>query len=119
MTFVDELLSEFEFEINGDKTFIIKDGKVLEDSLANKIDFKKFIGERAGERWDFKEGESRKGTGNNNDDNPDGGIGGKAKYSGPKLTSEDDYMKAMKEAKTPEEKSAITMEWNNNPANIL
>jgi hypothetical protein len=111
---VDELISQHQFEIKGDKTLIIKDGKVMEDPHGNIIDFKKYVSEKASYVWDFKEGEARKGTGNNNDN--DGNSGAKKGYQGPAIESSEQYMKLMAEAKDEETKMEITKAYNESPA---
>jgi len=110
---IDELISQHQFEVKGEKTLIIKDGKVMEDPHGNLVDFKKYVSEKASYVWDFKEGEARKGTGNNNDDDS---TGAKKGYQGPAITSSEQYMEAMAKAKDDNEKMEITKAYNESPA---
>lgn len=112
---IDELISQYQYEIKGDKTLIIKDGKVMEDPHGNKVDFKKFVSEKASYVWDFKEGDSRKGTGNSNDNDGDK-SGAKKGYQGPAIDSSEKYMELMAAAKDETEKMEITKAWNESPA---
>lgn len=104
-----ELGSEYDFEIKENKLLVIKDGKVLEDPHGNMIDFKEIVKNKASEVWDFKQGENRQGTGNSND-RGEGGNGGKG-YTGQKPKTQDEYVKFIQDAKTPEERIAITNVW--------
>lgn len=115
---VDELISQHQFEVKGDKTLIIKDGKVMEDPHGNMVDFKKFVSEKASYVWDFKEGDKRQGTGNNNDgDSNSGAI--KKGYQGPAIDSSEKYMDLIGKAKDETEKLEITKAWNESPANKM
>ncbi len=116
---IDELISSHEFEINGDKTLIIKDGKALEDPHGNKVDFKKYVAEKASLMWDFKEGTPRAGTGNNNDGDDGASKGAKKGYQGPAITSPDQYLELMGKAKDEAEKIEITKAWNQSPENKM
>lgn len=110
---IDELISQHQFEVKGDKTLIIKDGKVMEDPHGNLVDFKKYVSEKASYVWDFKEGEARRGTGNNNDN--DDATGAKKGYQGPAITSSEQYMELMAKAKDDNEKMEITKAYNESP----
>ena len=103
--FIKDLGSEFEFEEKDGKLLIIKDGKVQEDNHGHMIDFKELVKERASTLWDFHQGESRQGTGNNNDQ---GGAAGGQGYTGKKPSNDEEYLKMIDEAKTEEEKINIT-----------
>lgn len=111
---VDELISQHQFEIKGDKTLIIKDGKVMEDPHGNLVDFKTYVSEKASYVWDFKQGDARRGTGNNNDDEG-GNSGAKKGYQGPAITSSEQYMELMAKAKDDAEKMEITKAYNESP----
>lgn len=111
---IDELISQHQFELKGDKTLIIKDGKVMEDPHGNLVDFKKYVSEKASYVWDFKEGEARRGTGNNNDG--DDKTGAKKGYQGPAIASSEQYMELMAKAKDEAEKIEITKAYNESPA---
>jgi len=113
---INELLNEYTFETKGEEILISKENKLLEDVHSNRIDFKKFVTEKASSNWDFKEGESKKGTGNSNDNANSQNVN---KYKGPALLSADDYTKAIQTAKSDDEKIEITKVWNENPANKL
>lgn len=114
--FLNELEANHEFEIKDNKILILKEGKLKEDAHGNMIEFNKFLTESASMNWDFKEGEKRKGAGNNNEGDNGGGAGEK-KYSGPPIVNSDQYMAAIKDAKTPEEKQEITKVWNEHESN--
>lgn len=107
--FMRELGSEYEFEIKEGKVLVIKDGKLVENAQGYAVDFKDIVKTRASELWDFKQGEPRSGTGNNNDGNS-GGAGGKG-YSGPRPRNAEEYSKMISEAKTLEEKQGIMQVW--------
>lgn len=115
---IDELINSHQFEIKGEKTLIIKDGKVLEDPHGNMVDFKKYVSEKAANMWDFKEGQQRQGTGNSNDNNGSA-QGAKKGYQGPVINNADEYMSAMGKAKDDTEKMDITKAWNESPANKM
>lgn len=118
---VDELISQHQFEIKGEKVLIIKDGKVLDDPHGNVVDFKTYVSEKAGLMWDFKEGDAKRGTGNNNDDDNGAGAGSGAKkgYQGPAITSAEQYMELIGKAKDDTERVEITKAWNESPTNKM
>lgn len=113
---VDELISQHQFEIKGDKVLIIKDGKVLDDPHGNVVDFKTYVSEKAGLMWDFKQGDPKRGTGNSNDDDNGTGTGAKKGYQGPAITSSEQYMELIGKAKDDNERIEITRAWNENSA---
>lgn len=115
---IDELITSHQFEIKGEKILIINDGKVLTDPHGNIVDFKNYVSEKAGLMWDFKEGQERKGTGNNNDGD-DKGEGAKKGYQGPAITSSEQYMDLIGKAKDETERIEITKAWNESPANKM
>jgi len=108
---LNELGSEYEFEIKDGKTLVSKNGKLLEDAHGNMIDFKEIVKAKASDVWDFKEGTQRQSAGNNNDATGNKSDGNKV-YTGPVPTNQDEYMKLMGEAKDDNTKMAITKEWN-------
>jgi len=107
--FLKELGDDFGFEIIDGKTVVTKDGKVLEDVHGNRIDFKEIVKSRASELWDFKQGEQRQGTGNNN--NAGTAAGANKGYSGPAPKDSAEYSRMIGEAKTLEEKQGIMESW--------
>lgn len=109
---LNELGSEYEFEIKDGKTLVSKNGKLLEDAHGNMIDFKEIVKAKASDVWDFKEGTQRQSAGNNNDAANAGKGSDGVKYTGPVPTNQDEYMKLMGEAKDDGTKIEITKAWN-------
>lgn len=111
---VDEILSEFEFEFKdgSDKPLILKregdKSKVYEDGHGHPVTFEALIKGKSENFWDFKHGQGRKGTGNNNDD---GGSDTGGKYTGPAPKNESEYVDFISKAKSEEEKIEITDMW--------
>lgn len=108
---IRELETEYEIEVlEGGKKILKKDGKVVEDSHGHPISFESVVKDKASMLWDFKQGESRGGAGNNNDD--DGAQGGKAKgYKGPLPKTEDEYLKMISELKEESAQIELTKAW--------
>lgn len=108
---IKELESEFEYEIlDGGKKILKKDGKVVEDSHAHPISFESIVKEKASLLWDFKQGEERRGTGNNNETGGDNSGSAKG-YKGPLPKNEDEYLKIVNELTDESAKVALTKEW--------
>ena len=109
---LNELGSEYEFEIKDGKTLVSKNGKLLEDAHGNMIDFKEIVKAKASDVWDFKEGTQRQSAGNNNDAGSGNKSDGNKVYTGPVPTNQDEYMKLMGDAKDDNTKMEITKVWN-------
>lgn len=109
--FLNELSSEYGFEIQDGKILVTKDGKILEDAHGNMIPLKDIVKNRASELWDFQQGEQRAGTGNNNNAAGANGGSGDKKYSGPAPKDATEYSKMIGEAKSVEEKQGIMEAW--------
>jgi hypothetical protein len=116
---IDELLAEHKFETKDGKTFVHNaKGELMKDAHLHPIEFKNFINDKVVERWDLKEGAAKRAPGNSNDDNDDANKD--KKYSGPVISSVDEYSKAMASAGTDEKlKIDITKHWNENQANKM
>lgn len=97
-------LKGYEYEIQGDKVIVLKDGKVLEDDHGNRIPFDKIVKETANKYYDFHVTDPKSSPGN-----------GKAGSEGatPKLEivvpkTEQEYAAAIADTtKTLEERGAI------------
>lgn len=87
--FLKDLTSEYDFEITDGKTFISKDGKLLENAHGHMLDFKDVVKAKASEVWDFQTGEARNSAGNNNNA---AAAGTDKTYKGPVPKSDDEYM---------------------------
>jgi hypothetical protein len=111
--FMKDLGDEYGFEVKDGKILILKDGKVLEDKHGHMVEFKDIVKSMANERWDFAEGEPRKGTGNSNDDSGDKG-GNKGGYKGPIPKNDTEYMDLIGKAKDDNERIQITEAWTAN-----
>lgn len=106
--FLDRI-KQFDYEIkDGKKIVLQKDAegnlKALLDEHAHPVAFESLVKQKAASLFKFKEGEPKKGTGNNNDD-PGSGTKG---YTGPVPKSESEYMKLMSETKDEATQIAIT-----------
>lgn len=62
--FVNKLKS-YEFDIQGDKIIVMKDGKVVEDAHGNRIPFEKIVKQTAEQYYDFHVAEPRTSAANN------------------------------------------------------
>lgn len=110
-TLVDKLRG-YDYEVKEDgKIVVLKkegdDWKVLTDDHKHPISFEAMVKQHAESYWDFKQGQPRKGTGNNNDDAGSGQKG----YSGPIPKSEAEYQDALKNAPDEDTKIEITKAW--------
>lgn len=106
--FLDQLGSEYGFEMVEGNLLVTKDGKVLEDAHSNRIPLKDIVKKHASELWDFQEGTQRTGTGNNNNGGGAGaGANGNKRYTGPAPKDAAEYSKMISEAKSLEEKQGI------------
>jgi len=89
---------DFDYQLDDSgEHIILKDGKRMEDLHGNPVKFSAFVKEQASLYYEFKEGGKGSGAGN-------GGSGGQNVVT-PK--TEEEYHKAISEAKTPEERIAI------------
>jgi len=109
--FLNELSSEYGFEIQDGKILVTKDGKILEDAHGNMIPLKDIVKNRASELWDFQQGEQRAGTGNNNNAAGANNGGGVKKYNGPAPKTAEEYSSMIGKAETIEEKKEIMQLW--------
>lgn len=106
--FLNQLGSEYGFEMIDGNLLVTKDGKVLEDAHSNRIPLKDLVKKHASELWDFQEGEQRSGTGNSNNGGGAGaGASGSKKYSGPAPKDAAEYSSMIAKATTLEEKQGI------------
>ena len=109
--FLNELSSEYGFEIQDGKILVTKDGKILEDAHGNMIPLKDIVKNRASELWDFQQGEQRAGTGNNNNAAGANNGGGVKKYNGPAPKTAEEYSSMIGKAETIEERKEIMQLW--------
>lgn len=108
---IKELESEYEYDVlEGGKKILKKDGKVVEDNHGHPISFESIVKDKAGLLWDFKQGDSRQGTGNKNDQGGANGGGNKG-YSGPLPKTEEEYMKMIGELKDESAQIDLTKQW--------
>ncbi len=61
-------LKGYEYEIQGDKIIVLKDGKVLEDGHGNRRPFDQIVKETANRYYDFHAADARRAPGNGKDD---------------------------------------------------
>lgn len=111
LTWFFQELGQFEFDEQDGTVIIMKDGKLLEDNHGNRVNFDAFIKDKASSIWDFQQGTPKSGTGNGKD--------GKNQAANPANDSEirtpkdkAEFAKMIAEAKTPEERVAISEVWN-------
>lgn len=103
-------LKEYGFQPNGDDFVIVdKDGKVKNDAHGNRISFETLINDIASNYWPKLDGQQRQGSGADNNANVNGQ--GANAYKG-KIKSEDDYVNAMQNATTAEQRIAIDTEFS-------
>lgn len=57
-------LKSYDYEIQGDKVVVLKDGKVVEDAHGHRISFENIVKETAHKYYDFYEIEQRQSSGN-------------------------------------------------------
>lgn len=57
-------LNSYEYDLQGDKIIVLKDGKVLEDSHGNRVPFEKVVKENAERYYDFHQADPRSAPGN-------------------------------------------------------
>lgn len=101
-------LKGYEYEIQGDRIVVLKDGKALEDDHGHAVAFDKIVKETAEQYYDFQVTDDRSGTGNgtDKDKNPDGTLKRKIEVKVPQ--NEKEYIAALTDPKTSvEEKTAI------------
>ena len=97
-------LQKFEYQDNNGDYVITAEGKVVEDEHGNRKNFETIVKSIANNYWDVESGQQRSTPGNNNDQSGAGkGTGLNVKT--PK--NEQEYIKFIGEAKTPEERMAI------------
>lgn len=70
-TFLDQFRG-FEFEIQGDRILVSKDGKLLEDGHGHSMDFDALVKQNAGDYFDFKANNGGKNAGNGGADDGKG-----------------------------------------------
>ena len=87
----------FDFQELDGKLVVLKDGKPLQDEHAYNVSFEDLVKKTAGEFFDFQTSESRSSAGNQQS----GGSG----FVAPR--NEEEYVKMMREAKTPEEQVKV------------
>lgn len=64
-----ERFQGYEFEIQGERTLILKDGKVIEDDHGNRLTIEKMVKDTAAKYYDFHAAEAKKNAGNSADQN--------------------------------------------------
>jgi len=111
---VDELKKYKYQDNNGEFVILDENGKVLEDGHGNRVNFKTFVENGAGKYWPKLEGEKRSGSGGNN--NASGNGQQNNGWTGKPIKTEEDYKRAMGEAKDGKERIAIQDEYNKNTA---
>jgi hypothetical protein len=70
-TFLDQFKG-FEFEIQGDRVLVSKDGKLLEDGHGHSMEFDALVKQNAADYFDFKANNGGKNAGNGADDKDKG-----------------------------------------------
>lgn len=75
-------LKQFDYEVQGDRIVVMKDGKVVDDGHGHSLEFDKLIEDHAGGFYEFKQnnGGSNGGNGKNEGSDGAGGNGGGAAY---------------------------------------
>lgn len=101
-------LGNYDFEIQQDGRILVfqNEGgelKTLVDEHKHPVRFEDLVKSKANSFWDFKQGDQRAGTGNNNDGGGDGSANGG--YKGPIPKTEAEYLDLI--AKTTDEKTQI------------
>ncbi len=98
-----EKLQGYEYEIQGDRTVILKDGKVVEDAHGNRVTLDKLANEITTRYFDLHAVDQKQNAGNNNDPNK--------KHTPINVVvpkNDDEYSKALFDPKkSVEEKTAI------------
>jgi len=94
----------FDYQEKDGDFIMLKDGEPLKDSHGHMIAFDEFARETAGGFFDFKAADDRSSSGNKNEPS-------KPPVKAPK--SPDEYFEALKAAKTPEERLAIKVSYEN------
>lgn len=89
---------------DGNDYILEKEGKPVEDAHGNRINFDAYVKSTAESIWDFEQGQQRSSSQNSNDTS---GATGTTKWAGKTPTNEQEYIKAVSEAKTGEERMAI------------
>lgn len=86
-------LSQYDYITQGDEIIIMKDGKRLEDKHGKAITLDNLVKENAAKNWELETGQSRQGSGGNNDPDPKKvGTGGNVdKWTGKVPTTEEEY----------------------------
>lgn len=71
-------LKDFDYEVQGDRIVVMKDGKVVDDGHGHSLEFDKLIEDHAGGFYEFKQnnGGSNGGNGKNEGSGGGGGNGG-------------------------------------------
>lgn len=105
---LEELSLKYDFDIKDDGKILIstKDGKLVETPQHHPVDLGDLVKERATSYWDFKQGEQRQGTDNNNDDQ--GGQGSAKGYKGAIPKNDEEYNKILGELKDEAQKVELT-----------
>lgn len=110
LNLVLDKLNSNKFDIQGDRFLVMDaDGKVLEDNHGHTVNFNDYVHSIADNFLEFEEAQQRSSTGAGaagSGTGPDGK--GAKKWNGATPKTEDEYMEAIKGAKTPEERKAIT-----------
>lgn len=118
LTWFFQELGQFEFDDQEGTILIMKDGKLLEDGHGNRINFDAFIKEKAASIWDFQQGTAKTGTGNGKDGKALPAIvAGQTDLKVPKDKLE--LSRMISEAKTPEERVAISDAWEKAQATAI
>lgn len=82
-----EKMKGYDYEVQGDKIIVLKDGKVLEDGHGNRIPFEKVVKDTADMYYDFHAAEKRSSAGNGKED-PAGSGSTSPKLAVPKTKEE-------------------------------
>jgi hypothetical protein len=108
---IKELEAEYEYEVlEGGKKILKKDGKVVQDDHGHPISFESIVKTKASDLWEFKQGDSRSGSGNKNEDGA--GAAGSAKgYKGPLPKNEEEYMSMVNGLTEESAKIELTKQW--------
>lgn len=103
--------SEYDFDIDGNDIIVkTKDGQQLMDKHNNPVSFDELVDAVADDYFDFEDGKDGKGSGGGTGNKNDFGSGKFDRVVAPKTPEE--LKEAIRNAKSSEEREAITESWN-------
>ena len=100
-------LKGYEYDLQGDKIIVLKDGKVVEDGHGNRVPFEKLVKQEAERYYDFHVADPRQAPANKNGTPPAKTFD----FDVPK--TEQQYAEMISDSKRPvDERMAIKEAWN-------